>query len=191
MEPSTGAISLKADTFTRCYGDLIRCMNRTQQIQRWRRYRRGKGGPHVGRWLLAIGAGYPARQCDRCLLGRIRGRRLGGRALYVFRPGPARPQRHPDRTGHAMRRSRSTIAPATICCTSPSIRGPFRGDRTYLKIDDIPQLMRDATIALEDRSFYTNIGVNFTGIGRAFYPTSAARACRAPVRSPNSWSRTS
>ena len=29
-------------------------------------------------------------------------------------------------------------------------------------------MVRDATIALEDRNFYTNIGVNFAGIGRAF-----------------------
>ena len=44
---------------------------------------------------------------------------------------------------------------------------PFRGDRTYLPIDQIPQIMRDATVALEDRTFYTNIGVNPRGIGRA------------------------
>ena len=29
-------------------------------------------------------------------------------------------------------------------------------------------MVRDATIALEDRSFYTNIGVNLRGLGRAF-----------------------
>lgn len=44
---------------------------------------------------------------------------------------------------------------------------PFRGDRTYLTIDQIPELVRDATIALEDRSFYTNIGVDLRGLGRA------------------------
>ena len=43
---------------------------------------------------------------------------------------------------------------------------PFRGDRTYLPIDQIPEMVRDATIALEDRTFYTNIGVNVQGIGR-------------------------
>ena len=32
-------------------------MNRTQQIQRWRRYRRAKGGLHIGRWIVGIGAG--------------------------------------------------------------------------------------------------------------------------------------
>ena len=32
-------------------------MNRTQQIQRWRRYRRAKGGLHIGRWIVAIGVG--------------------------------------------------------------------------------------------------------------------------------------
>ena len=45
---------------------------------------------------------------------------------------------------------------------------PFRGDRTYLPIDQIPELVRDATIALEDRSFYSNIGVDLRGLGRAF-----------------------
>ena len=44
---------------------------------------------------------------------------------------------------------------------------PARGDRTYLKIEQIPEMARNATIALEDRSFYTNIGVNFRGLSRA------------------------
>ena len=167
MEPSTGPISLKTDTFTRCYGDSDTRMNRTQQIQRWRRYRRGKGGPPVGRWLLAIGAGYLLVNVI-AVFSVVFGGVASAAGLYTFfaqgLPDPSAIQTQQvtyetvkiyDRTGNHL--LYESIDPR-----------PFRGDRTYLKIDDIPQLMRDATVALEDRSFYTNIGVNFTGIGRAF-----------------------
>ena len=48
---------------------------------------------------------------------------------------------------------------------------PFRGDRTYLRIDEIPQVLKDATIALEDRSFYQNPGVDPRGFARALVST--------------------
>ena len=44
---------------------------------------------------------------------------------------------------------------------------PFRGDRTYVSLDSISPYLIDATIALEDRSFYENPGVNFRGLARA------------------------
>ena len=45
---------------------------------------------------------------------------------------------------------------------------PFRGDRTYVPLSEISPWVIKATIALEDRSFYDNPGVNVRGIVRAF-----------------------
>ncbi|MCO6449475.1 MAG: transglycosylase domain-containing protein [Caldilineales bacterium] len=45
---------------------------------------------------------------------------------------------------------------------------PFRGDRTYMALDEISPYLINATVALEDRSFWTNPGVNPRGIARAF-----------------------
>ena len=44
---------------------------------------------------------------------------------------------------------------------------PNWGDRTYLPIDQIPLYLRQATIAIEDRTFYENPGVDLRGIARA------------------------
>jgi membrane peptidoglycan carboxypeptidase len=46
---------------------------------------------------------------------------------------------------------------------------PYRGDRSYVALDEIPEFCRDATIILEDKSFYDNLGFDPEGIGRAFY----------------------
>ncbi|MFC2030434.1 penicillin-binding protein [Chloroflexota bacterium] len=46
---------------------------------------------------------------------------------------------------------------------------PRRGDRTLLPLDQIPEDFRNATIALEDKTFYTNLGVDPMGIARAFW----------------------
>ncbi|MGD2206795.1 MAG: transglycosylase domain-containing protein, partial [Anaerolineae bacterium] len=45
---------------------------------------------------------------------------------------------------------------------------PRRGDRTLLPLEQIPEDFRSATIALEDKTFYTNIGIDPQGITRAF-----------------------
>ena len=45
---------------------------------------------------------------------------------------------------------------------------PFRGDRTYVTLDQISPYLINATIDLEDRSFWENPGINMRGIGRAF-----------------------
>jgi membrane carboxypeptidase/penicillin-binding protein len=45
---------------------------------------------------------------------------------------------------------------------------PRRGDRTSLPLEQIPQDFRNATIALEDKTFYQNIGIDPVGIARAF-----------------------
>ena len=142
-------------------------MNRTQQIQRWRRYRRAKGGLHIGRWIVGIGAGILLFNLIIAFsfVFLSVGSAAGLYSAYAQNlPDPTSIQTEQasyetvkiyDRTGkHLLYES---IDPR-----------PARGDRTYLGIAEIPQMVRDATIALEDRSFYTNIGVNPRGLGRAF-----------------------
>jgi len=43
-----------------------------------------------------------------------------------------------------------------------------RGDRVYVPLGQIPLYLRQATIALEDKNFYTNPGIDLLGIARAF-----------------------
>lgn len=45
---------------------------------------------------------------------------------------------------------------------------PLGGDRQWLAYAQIPQQMIDATVAIEDRTFWTNQGFDPVGIGRAF-----------------------
>ncbi len=42
-------------------------------------------------------------------------------------------------------------------------------NRTIVTSDKIPQVMRDAVVAAEDRTFYENPGINPAGMARAFY----------------------
>ena len=53
---------------------------------------------------------------------------------------------------------------------------PTRGDRTYVPLSQIPKQCREATIALEDRSFYQNPGINPRGIMRAFVSNLQGKA---------------
>jgi membrane peptidoglycan carboxypeptidase len=141
-------------------------MTRTQQIQRWRRQRRARGGPRYGRWLLA-GLAVILLVNVFFVFSLVFGAVGAAAGMYSFfaqnLPDPTAIQTEQvsyetvkiyDRTGkHLLYES---IDPR-----------PFRGDRTYLTIKQIPDLIKDATIALEDRSFYTNIGVNPRGLARA------------------------
>ena len=43
------------------------------------------------------------------------------------------------------------------------------GRNVVLSFDKIPQCMKDATVAVEDKNFYTNPGVDLGGIIRAFW----------------------
>jgi membrane carboxypeptidase/penicillin-binding protein len=45
---------------------------------------------------------------------------------------------------------------------------PFRGDRNYVQLSEIPEFCRETTIILEDKTFYQNPGFDLEGIGRAF-----------------------
>jgi membrane peptidoglycan carboxypeptidase len=142
-------------------------MTRTQQIQRWRRVRRARGGLRIGRWLIAAFAAFLVFNLA-AVLALTLGAAGTAAGVYSFfaqgLPDPSAIQTEQvtyetvkiyDRTGqHLLYES---IDPR-----------PFRGDRSYLPIDQIPEMVRNATIALEDRTFYTNIGVNARGLGRAF-----------------------
>ncbi len=46
---------------------------------------------------------------------------------------------------------------------------PLGGDREWLRLEQIPQTLVDATVAIEDKTFWTNQGFDLQGIGRAFY----------------------
>ncbi|MEZ4643966.1 MAG: transglycosylase domain-containing protein [Chloroflexota bacterium] len=46
---------------------------------------------------------------------------------------------------------------------------PLGGDRQWLTLEQIPQSIIDATVAIEDKSFWENPGYDVEGIGRAFY----------------------
>jgi membrane peptidoglycan carboxypeptidase len=45
---------------------------------------------------------------------------------------------------------------------------PLGGDRQWVPVTQIPQPLIDATVAIEDRTFWTNQGFDPVGIGRAF-----------------------
>ncbi|NOZ07035.1 MAG: PBP1A family penicillin-binding protein [Chloroflexi bacterium] len=47
------------------------------------------------------------------------------------------------------------------------IYDPNGGNRTVVHLDEVPLVLRQATIAMEDRTFYQNPGVNLRGIVRA------------------------
>jgi len=46
---------------------------------------------------------------------------------------------------------------------------PTGGDRTWDELEDVPKDLRDATIAIEDKTFYTNPGYDTEGIIRALW----------------------
>jgi len=46
---------------------------------------------------------------------------------------------------------------------------PTGGDRTWLPLDQIPDDIINATVAIEDRTYWENPGINMRGIARAFW----------------------
>ena len=46
---------------------------------------------------------------------------------------------------------------------------PFRGDRTYMPLDEMSDWVLKAAVGLEDRNFWDNPGINVRGLFRAFY----------------------
>ncbi len=141
-------------------------MHRTQLIQHRRRYRRAHSRPAYGKWFLVV-AGSLLAVFLFLSVSSVVWAAVSAASVYTLfaqnLPDPSAIQTQQetyetvkiyDRTGtHLLYES---IDPR-----------PFRGDRTYLAADQIPALVKDATIALEDRDFYTNIGVNLRGLSRA------------------------
>ncbi|NJC98416.1 MAG: penicillin-binding protein, partial [Anaerolineae bacterium] len=75
-----------------------------------------------------------------------------------------------------------SIASLTNAFLTPSIRitdrngqllyeiiPPEGGRNTVLSIENIPQCLKDATLAVEDKNFYTNPGIDLTGIVRSLW----------------------
>ena len=48
--------------------------------------------------------------------------------------------------------------------------------RAYIKIENVPQNMKDAVLAIEDRRFYQHSGVDFKGILRAIRNNISGRS---------------
>ena len=46
---------------------------------------------------------------------------------------------------------------------------PFGGDRQYATVDEVPDYFLDATVAIEDKSFYENPGFDIRGMSRAVW----------------------
>jgi penicillin-binding protein 1B len=64
-------------------------------------------------------------------------------------------------------------------------------DRLLLRLDDVPETLVGALLAIEDRGFYSHHGFSPSGIARAALQTCAPPPWSpAAVRSRSSWSRT-
>jgi len=65
----------------------------------------------------------------------------------------------------------STGGPLPFLRIDPARIGSFHPlvheDRLVVKHDDIPELLRDTLVAVEDQSFYSHAGISILGIGRA------------------------
>ncbi|MFA5130546.1 MAG: PBP1A family penicillin-binding protein [Patescibacteria group bacterium] len=55
--------------------------------------------------------------------------------------------------------------------TGQTLLYEIHGDekRTLVKLEDIPDIMKFATVAIEDKNFYSHHGVSWTGMARAFF----------------------
>ena len=143
--------------------------NRTQQIILWRQKRRrhDRQRPHPWRWLfqfslsglaiffLIFGGGALTATAAAAGVYVYFAQNLPDAAAIETEQEDFATVKIFDRTGqHLLYES---IDPR-----------PFRGDRTYLPLNEMSPWLAKATIALEDRSFYENPGINLRGLGRAF-----------------------
>lgn len=61
-------------------------------------------------------------------------------------------------------------------------------NRTYVASDQIPDHVKEAFVAIEDRRFYDHSGVDFRSIARAVYTDVVTWSKKkAPVRLLNNW----
>ena len=119
--------------------------------QRNRRRRRGRGGPRNKAFLafMVLGIVVVRRRARRRRLHHPR-RELRAAARVARRP------------------SRSA---RTRACTPPTAQslGFIQADELRLPVsgDQIPQVLKDATVAIEDERFYRHKGVDYEGVVRA------------------------
>jgi penicillin-binding protein 1C len=134
-------------------------------LLRHRRQRRVKGKGGVGRLALRLGAGLVILVLSGVVLTLVAGvaTAVGVYSYYakdlpdpneiVTRQESFETTKIYDRTGKVV---------------LMEVIDPRRGDRTLLPLEQIPEEFRNATIALEDKTFYSNIGIDPMGIARAF-----------------------
>ncbi len=91
-------------------------------------------------------------------------------AFYLYRVSTTLPDLgvNPD----AIKTARTSI----VYAADGSVIAEWHGeqDRTLVALRDMPEYLRDAVVAIEDRRFYEHDGVDFTGIGRALGANVAA-----------------
>jgi len=134
-------------------------------LLRHRRQRRTKGKGGFGRLALRLGAGLVILVVSGLVLTLVAGvaTAVGVYSYYakdlpdpneiVTRQESFETTKIYDRTGKVV---------------LMEVIDPRRGDRTLLPLEQIPEDFRNATIALEDKTFYSNIGIDPMGIARAF-----------------------
>lgn len=143
--------------------------NRTQQIILWRQKRRRteRHKPRPWRWLFQLSLSGLAIFM-LIFGGGVLTATAAAAGIYVYFA-----QNLPDAT--AIETEQQDFATVKIFDRTGQYLlyesidpRPFRGDRTYLPLNEMSPWLIKATVALEDRSFYENPGVNLRGLGRAF-----------------------
>ena len=91
-------------------------------------------------------------------------------AFYLYRVSMTLPEIGVD--PDAIKTARTSI----VYAADGSVIAEWHGeqDRTLVATRDMPEHLRNAVVAIEDRRFYEHDGVDFTGIGRAFGANAAA-----------------
>ncbi|MCA9897769.1 MAG: transglycosylase domain-containing protein, partial [Anaerolineales bacterium] len=151
-------------------------MPKPARIIKWRirrQQRRQRSGVNVFRWLSVIVLGLATAVFTFIILGAV-----GVTAVFASFTRDLPDFTELERLGQD---SSATFETTKIYAWGqPAANGqrdltliyevidPLGGDRQWLPLDQIPQQLIDATIAIEDRTFYTNQGFDMIGIGRAF-----------------------
>ena len=131
--------------------------------QRRERRNRAKGG--AGKTVVRLGAGLLILLVTSVVLGLVAGI---GTAVGVY-GYYAKDLPDPNEIVTRQEKFETTkIYDRTGKVLLMEVIDPRRGDRTLLPLEQIPEYFRNATISLEDKTFYSNIGIDPQGIARAF-----------------------
>ena len=140
-------------------------MSTTRQIVQRRRARRQRnrtGARQAARWLVVIALSFLALN----VLGAFTGvgtvlSAYGYYAQTLPEPGAIQAVEEDFETTKIYDRTGEHLLYEVL--------DPLGGDRTWADIEDISLHMRQATVALEDKTFYENPGYDVEGIGRALW----------------------